>query len=380
MKNLIYAIVLLIYSCKRERVEIPFNYERNIYLKSIINDSISGNFMFDTGAYGLHLDSLFKTYLKFDGSYHEGRFFEGDDNLIFSVNGFSLLPEYTSTIKAKPTFGKQCDGIVGWDLFKNNVLEIDYTKPSLYVTKGRDFVVDTGFTKIPITFRNNLFYLNLEIMITRNLIINGDFVLDLGFGGSVYLTGETVRKYHLDTINTKQAEFGLDWGLYERRKSVGSVFRCTKINIKPFELIEPTIECSKDTTGVLSGGDYIGLLGNRALEHFDVVIDFDNMDLYLRPNLNYSKKMKFRSAGVGFVDRTDVCDGLVVDVIYRNSQAEKEGIRSGDIITHFDNKPVKDNSVKMIKDFYDNVGKDVLVTFTRMDSVFKTKLRVEEEL
>jgi len=384
LKRSVYAcaIVFLMLSCSKESVEVPFSYERNIYVKSVINDSIIGNFMFDTGAWGLYFDSLYNKRPSLGYNYYFAQNSESGGNLKlkFAVNAISFIPEYFRPIQTKPSFGKQCDGIVGWDLFKDHVLEVDYINSKLKITNANDFEIDKSYTKIPLIFNNNSFYVNLDIAVTDRLTVSGKYLFDLGYGGSIYFTGETVNKYQIDSIGNKKVEFGVDWGTLERRKSVGFVLRGKRIKIENFELIEPTLECSKDVTGVLSGGEYVGLLGNRALDHFDVVIDFVNKELYLRPNANYTKRMKFKSIGVGFVDRTDICEGFIVNSIYLNSEADKAGVRSGDIITHFDGKSVKMNSAKMIKDFYENVGKDVLITFLREDSVFKLNLKVKEQL
>ncbi len=384
LRKSVYAclIVLLMLSCSKESIEIPFNYERNIYVKSIINDSINGNFMFDTGAWGLFFDSLFNKRPSLGYNYYYAQNSESGENLKlkFAVNAISFTPECFRPIQTKSSFGKQCDGIVGWDLLKDQVLEVDYINSKLRITKANDFEIDTSYTKIPLIFNNNAFYVNLDVAVTDRLTVRGKYLFDLGYGGSIYFTGETVKKYQIDSIRNKKVEFGVDWGTLERRKSVGFVLRGKNIKIENFELIEPTLECSKDVTGVLSGGEYVGLLGNRALDHFDVVIDFVNKELYLRPNADYKKRMKFRSMGVGFIDRTDICDGFIVNSIYLNSDADKAGVKSGDIITHFDGKSVKLNSEKMIKDFYENVGKDVLITLSRKDSVFKLTLKVKEQL
>ena len=92
------------------------------------------------------------------------------------------------------------------------------------------------------------------------------------------------------------------------------------------------------------------------------------------------KGMKFRSIGVGFVDRTDICEGFIVNSIYLNSEADKAGIKSGDLITHIDNKPVTLYSDTMLRSVYENIGKYITITFNRKDSIFKLNLKVKEEL
>ena len=103
---------------------------------------------------------------------------------------------------------------------------------------------------------------------------------------------------------------------------------------------------SNNKTGALSEANYLGLLGNGFFERFYVVLDFENKDLYLKPNINFKKKPKTYNLGFNYTDRTDIYNGLIVSSMFENSDAEKKGLRLGDIITH-----INDVSVESMKDF-----------------------------
>lgn len=369
----IFLMLLLATSCRREAALIPFSYEKNIYLKARLNDTIHGNIMFDTGAYGLFLDSMFCRQKQLTPSH------TGDADLLLYVQDFDYRIPSFYTIQAKPSFGKQCDGIIGWDLFKDYAVKIDYQKKQLQVSDPADMETK-DYVKFPLRLHDNQFFVNMEVAINDELVIRGDYLLDIGFGGSVYFTGESVRNYRLDSLCGKKVEFGLDWGLLEKRHSLGFVSRGKKIRIGEFELQEPTLECSLDQTGVLARGEYIGLLGNRALEHFDVIIDLANKALYLKPNTAYAERMKFTGTGIRFVDRTDIYGALLVSAIDVNSDAHKAGIRSGDRITHFNGKAVSGLSAAEIKTLSTTAGQRLRMTIMRKDSSFTSELEVREFL
>jgi len=100
---------------------------------------------------------------------------------------------------------------VGWDLFTDKVLHVDYLAKELTVQEASDFMPDNGFTAIPLKLRDHRFYLPLKVALSESCMVQGDFVFDLGYGGSVYLTGDTYRHCRLDTLSRKKLGFTMDW-------------------------------------------------------------------------------------------------------------------------------------------------------------------------
>jgi hypothetical protein len=242
------------------------------------------------------------------------------------------------------------------------------------------FEIDETFIKIPFKTNGNSFTVDMEVGLSKNLTINGTFLFDMGFGGTISFTGETTRKYRLDTLGGEHVKYVLDWRVVNSLRSYAAVIRGNYMQLDNFKINEPTLEYYTDTIGILGKTSYLGLLGNRFFQNFDVIIDFPSKELYMRPNNQFNKRMKMKDLGIGFVDRTDVCDGFIVRSITVGSKAERDGVRIGDIITHLNDKAVKSDSEKLEDDLYQNPGKETLFTFKRGDSTFKLSLVLEEKL
>lgn len=380
---LIIGLILLLVSCAPKKTILPFHYERNLYIQCKVNEKVKGSFMFDTGAYGLYLDSLYNQNsglhlqqtlgtISIPGvePYH----FPDPPPVTFACGDIQMEYKQMTIIQTKASFGKICDGIVGWDLFTDKVLHVDYLAKQLTVQKASGFVPDTSFTAIPLQFHDNRFYLPLRVALSAACVVQGNFLLDLGFGGSVYLTGDTYRNYRLDTLKNKKLEFTMDWATLHKQRTVAYISKCRSIQINKWSLENPSYECALDTSGVLGGGDYVGLLGNRALERFDVYIDLAKHVLYLKPNIDYKKEMLIRTMGFGFSDRTDICEGLVVRALDVEGEAIRQGLRPGDIVTHINNKAINTDTENQIKQLYAQTGQSHSIKFRRRDSVFTLKL------
>jgi hypothetical protein len=227
MKKSTYCIliVLIVTSCRNSNIQIPFNYERNIYFKGFLNDSIEGDIMFDTGAYGLWLDSTYneRPGLRFGYYSCDIPGYDGLRKLKFSANEISYDPDYFSPINAKRSFGRQCDGIVGWELFKNHVIEINYEDSIVKILDRNQ--IDNTYTKIPLIFNNKGFFIKMTVIIHPGLEITGNYLLDTGYGGIILLTGETVRNHNIDFVAGKRVYFARDWGTSQKSKSLGFILR-----------------------------------------------------------------------------------------------------------------------------------------------------------
>jgi len=395
MKQLLYFITISVFlvSCspsEPEQIEIPFKYNRHLYLNCKVGDSLTGNFLFDTGAYGLYIDSTYNqtSGYKFDPA-GPPKIYD-PNNMICEQNQsmpslscppVSYTAGYAWVINPKQSFGKKCDGIVGWDFIKNYAVKIDYQKEKMTLIASENFVELESYKKTPLRRLNNWFIVDLEITISENLKIKGPFIFDTGYSGSVALTGETTRRYQLDTISNKKVQYALDWRVIDKVKSMGNVTRVQSIKLDEFELKEPLIDFFNDEIGILGKGEYLGLLGNDFLDHFDVIIDFPNDVAYLKPNSDYKKRMRFKNIGVALVDRTDICEGWIVSGITAGSKAQQEGVRYGDLLTHINGKAAKNNdSEKMLEELYKTVGKTSVMSFKRKDSTYQLSLTLEEKL
>ncbi|CAM4411047.1 PDZ domain-containing protein [Flavobacterium terrigena] len=366
MKKIIFLIAFLVISCKSRKVVSSFDlsslsdsvnieYDSHIYIKSNIAN-VNANFLFDTGADGLYLDSVFiaKSKVKFGALAYgktsgvgikEERIRVIRDSIYYKINNFNLKSPMTPILQLRPIIGKKIDGIIGNATFTNKTILIDYINQKLFVFKSFNEEMVKDFKKISIRKVNNRYFVNASINAIKDTTIEGDFMIDLGAGCVIDITNETAVQNALDDKIVNQVICN------SSNAGIGgfasfSFFTTKSISLSDFGIKKEIICYSNNKTGALSDRSYVGLIGNGFFERFDVILDFENKYMYLRPNANYHKKPINYNLGFSYIDRTDIGVGFIVTSLFEGSDVEKKGLKLGDIITH-----VNDVSMNDIKDF-----------------------------
>lgn len=370
-------------SCKNNESSASFINQTYVYLPVIIDDSLPCNLMFDTGTKGLILDSSFfsKTKIFYSDLYSiliEGSgeknekipYVENPIKVKFNESVFTST--FTLISNLKSIHGKKIDGIIGWDFFKTNVVEIDYRNSKFNIINELPIVYRDSGIKIPFRIMENVISIEAELLVNQTIEINGQYAVDLGFDGYTFLTSQTSKKFHLDTLfkktilRMKKSGFG--------DASSGFFFRGKEIRLQDKVGTEPLIACSNNLSGALSNAKYLGLLGNSFFKKFNIAIDFSNQFMYLIPHNDFHLKHSFTNLGMAFIDRTDIYGGYIITILHENSQADKAGLKFGDIITHFNNKPANQIGYIELKEMLKEPGKSFLLKIKRGDAMFNVTL------
>lgn len=325
-------------------------HSRHIYLKSVLNGK-SANFVFDTGADMVYVDSTFLagSGLKFSkvgyamlggvgGKQQKVKMIF--DDAILNLYGKEYKPKMAPVIQLKPILGDKADGLFGIQGLAGKAIIIDYANEKIgFVNQLSDADIE-GFTPVDIEVTSNRIYLPVAISIDENITITGKAMMDLGSGGSVSISAAVANRYKLSNIKEK---FGLTYEIGGiGGKSSSWQFRAKKSTIASFDMNDLIMEYSTDSGGALSGkSDHIGLIGNKVWERFYVIIDLKNKRLYLKPNSLFNKMSVFNTLGFTFTDRSKTLGCWVVNGLYHGSEAGRAGLKGGDRILEVNGKDVK---------------------------------------
>ncbi len=321
---------------------IPIIYHGHVYF-TVNLDSVKGAFVFDTGADNLYLDSTFYAQNGFKHTKLAQAMLPGVgktpqkvklimDNMVFSIHDKKFSSRMTPIIQLKPILGDISDGIIGENILNNFILRIDYKNEYAILYQTIDSIDLSQYKRIALAKRNNRYYLPLKIKINEFLWVTGTFMLDLGSGSSVNFTNEIAKKYNFDEKIKHKIPFYTKYGGLGGESSSVS-FNSDSLWIGDFAFKNVKMEYSEDKSGALSGGNNnIGIIGNDILERFDVVIDFINSNLYLKPNSNFDKEFKFSQIGFSYVNRSRTKGVWVVTGLYKGSNAEKANLKIDDKI------------------------------------------------
>ena len=271
--------------------EIPFHLaeDNRIYVTAFVNGSDSLNFLVDTGASSLVLNT---NSPRLQGYIHKGK---KTDNL--SATGSNTV-EYSHDNSVKigtiqyekagcahiPYPPEYWDGVVGLNALRAFNIEINYDdmtifcyskKVPLEVTSGLipftfEYKYDVPFITLPVKISGNEYNLLLEVDTGSDRVID----LNTPFVKSHNLL-DTQKPFAISHISSS------DEGCGELR----NVF-FDEVTVGPHILPKVAGAFSTLTEGMQSKIDVDGTLGNNFLKRFNTIIDFKTKTLYLQPN-NY---------------------------------------------------------------------------------------------
>jgi len=366
--------VLVFTSCTKKQNDVKFEKDGNFYVYVMLNDSIKGRFIFDTGADGLYLDS---TFVKLHGSLIKSNLDTArmggagatelkqvyliKDPIKVNIGSYNHKFTNSPILKLADFNGDNVAGIIGNEFIKNQVLVIDNENLKLKI----DTIVNPKEYEaiLPFEYIDGRIYLKANLEIKDNHRITARLLFDLGSPDGITLNSYYYKSLKRKNIRPlKVIDYTILFGGALGGNSDGGEFRATSINLGIDKIKNPIISFSKDTLGALSNKDYDGLIGNEILDRYNYAIDYRNHKLYLNKNGKYKKPFKSTLTGFYAMKKKDYA---VVMSIYYQSDAFKNGVQLGDSIVLINNKKVTDLSDKELQEELKGEGKAIKLTIVR---------------
>lgn len=337
---------------------IPFKYHNHLYIPATLQDTMPVSLIYDTGASHILVDKDFDRLSNWrnDKDNKSIAIIGGAGNsdntsypmivepLKISIGKIKYKDEYSPVINLREALGRHVDLMVGNEAFENKIILINYLDEYILPIKKLSNEVLDGFTELPATFKDRRIYIDAELILDSIQSVKGRFLLDLGCGTSLVLTNKVREK--LDLTQTPTAQY------YTSNYGLGGDGTTIIFRAKSFKLLDVldnvVVTASYNTQGALAGSDnYVGLLGNPILCHYDLIIDYVHKKIYARKNNNPDDDCFISSREqMRYIDRTDICDGWVISSLYDNGIAQRAGFEIGDIILSINGRPVKDISLE----------------------------------
>lgn len=240
------------------------------------------------------------------------------NNLSFRVYNYIPLSEI---------YGTKIDGVLGYDFFCNYIIKIDYdlqmveifSKGKIKYPKG-GFILHTGNNTLPIY--------HTEIKDNRKIIF--PFFMDTGAGLPVLLNDDFIKDSGLMTSNkkvfiTRAAGFG---GKKEVRETI-----IKRIKLGPYFFYKVPAFLFNDNNNITQYPFSGGLLGSEFLKKFNLVINYDKNEFYLKPNSYFDEPFDYGYSGVVILLKNDK---IIVDNVVDQSPGALAGLIEGDEILGID--------------------------------------------
>jgi len=235
------------------------------------------------------------------------------------------------------------DGVIGAQFFERFVVEIDYDRQLLSFSepesdKGSIFKRDSGWQEVPIEVHSSLPFLTTQIAIEDGQSLEIKLLIDTGYRGPISLTPDT----HEGIEEPSQFYTTTSQGMS------GSVQ--SKVGLSHSINLGSSILTAVPVSFFISGGhtDYgsNGLLGNEVLSRFNLIFDYPNERMFIKPNQSFPVPLYLDRSGMLIRPHRI---GAVVKSVAKDSAAYAIGLKTNDLITSIDGTRVTHLNITELK-------------------------------
>ncbi|WP_347924616.1 aspartyl protease family protein [Pontimicrobium sp. SW4] len=328
--------------------------------------------------------------------------------------GQDVYAIFDPSLNFTPQLGIPIHGIIGYDLFKDFIVEINYTKKHI-ILHNPEFYIPKKCKSCQ-TF--NLEFSSNKPFIDGSVTINGNskpvpvkLLIDSGGSDALWLfddTEENIKipeKFFHDFLGR-----GLSGSVYGKRTKIN------KFSIGTFTL-EGVNTAFPDSTSISVARKFKernGSLGGEILKRFNVIFDYPNRKITLRKNSNFKDSFNYNKSGISlehsgvrvvkelksnqakmpYGTTNNSAGGSIINFsssykyalapsfaiieLRKDSPAEKVGLKLDDIILRINNKDAHLYSIQEIMQlFYGPNGKRIKLIIDRAGVQMKFSFQLE---
>ena len=413
--------------------KIKFQLINNVIVVPVELNGIKLSFVLDTGVSRpilfnlVNMDSLLiknteKSFLRGLGNQGNIAAIKSKGNIIKIGEAIAVNKEiavvFDETINFTPRLGVNVHGIIGYDIFKDFIVELNYSSKYIRLHVPRFFNLKKvkKWTETKIEVIDKKPYLNASTIINSKQIPL-KLLMDTGNSDALWLFENSNQNIKRPTTNYFDDFLGkgLSGAVYGVRSKVDNF----SIESYVLENVNTAYPDSASLGIVKKFKARNGSVSGNILKRFNMFFDYDNSRLWLKKNRNFKDPFYYNNSGVvieqhGFrvvkeaiknksydSYRANEIEGAKsIDVLTRyryelkpsyeivelrpNSNAKTAGLKIGDVIVAINGNQTSKLSLQQVNSFlFNKKGKLLRITVNRfgediryrfkLDDVFKTK-------
>lgn len=309
------------------------------------------------------------------------------------------------------SLGLPVHGIIGYELFRDFVVDINYSTKTLKFYDPEHYVYkkDKRAETLPLTINRKKAYVDANVFIGESENIPVHLLIDTGSSDAIWLFEDD----DIDIPTENYDDFlgkGLNGNIFGKRTKVNSI-QLGKFALRDAKAAFPD---TRSFASIKNYGNRNGSVGGEVLKRFNIVFDYPGQKVTLRKNSMYKSPFHYNLSGItlqhdgvrmvserisdghgvvrsktgSFGDvqilfenntRLSLVPEIVVSGIRAGSPAETAGIKEGDIILAVNGKSIHkykiqeiiqmldDKKGKRIRVLIERYNKDLLFSFVLKD-------------
>lgn len=377
---------------KTAKVILPFKIVNNLVIVPLfINNSDTLRFILDTGVKvalitemqveeafdvkeakpqkikglgdGEELDAL----LIVDNSFRISSLYGQHHDLLILLEDIFFLSTRLNT---------RVNGLVGYDVFKNFPVEIDYQSRKIIFHNPKKRLQTRGFQAFDLTIEGGKPYITAQVEIEKGRSVPVKLLIDTGASHSLSLELNDEKGISLPpkTIDAYLGK-GLSGDLEGKIGRIGRV----KIGKYTFEDVPTSYPDTASMGGFYGIAGRNGSLGSNIVKRFRVIFDYPNGKIYLKPNRDLKKPFYPNLAGLEFNAPIPGLKYYVISQVTPNMPAAKVGLKVGDELLGLNGQMAASYEINDINELlHSRPGKKINIRIKRNGEVLRFSFELSD--
>lgn len=412
----------------KEKIAIPFQLINNLIFIPLEVNGVTLNFLLDSGVdqtillslddkEAVSMHSVQKIKLKGLGSNEPIEGLRSSNNILSYKSlvdrNHDVYIVLDQSFNFSSHIGIPVNGIIGYNFFKNNLVEVNYDKKKIIVYEDANKARKKfkKYVTSPITIERNKPYLMANIRIDQE-VIPSKLLVDLGNSDALWIFENQSKNIKIPQINFEDyLGKGFSGDINGFRAKIPSVA------IQSFRFESPIV-AFPDSVSIKSVNkvvDRVGSIGGEILKRFNLIFDYPNQSIYFRKSRSFNNPFSYNMSGielqndgVQWVQETMNLQTVNLDntadptannaqndfklkfilkpifsiaSIRKNSPAEASGLEVGDILVSIDSVEAYRYSLQDINNLLKSEeGKWLYLTIERNGKPLKFKFQLKSIL
>ncbi|WP_162846995.1 aspartyl protease family protein [Mucilaginibacter gracilis] len=260
--------------------------------------------------------------------------------------------------------GMPIHGLLGYEFFSAFTVRVNFSDSTITAGPPKYMRVFRRGTKLPITIEEHRPYISIKVKLrSDNAAKNNKLLVDLGAGHALSLENLIEQNQGLP-----DRFIASNLGISLTGPVRGFLSRINEVELGKYKIPNvitsfPEYDTVKNNLITVTRD---GNLGINLLKKFNLIFDYQNGWLYLKPNVFYNDPIEQDMTGIEYYADGADFKHIIISEVENGSGAADIGLQKGDEITRINFKPVSKLSLDEIDTLFKSKdNKSILLDVTR---------------
>ncbi|HEY9826422.1 MAG TPA: aspartyl protease family protein [Stenomitos sp.] len=329
---------------------VPFeDYGGHLYIQASANGTPAENWIIDSGAADVFISQRKAAALNLQPQDQVS--IPGESHsvsthyvprLAVQVGPIALQDQESVAIPASETqgleqyFGRSLTGILGYELFEQLVVELNYSQHRLRLHRPSTYRYQGTGIRLPLLIQNKRPYVEASILPYGSPPLQGRFMIDLGSNTSVSIKASCGLERRLLAAAPRTLQRQLTTIQGSTPVVLG---RLQKFQIGEIAIRQPVAVVSATSKGECDR--ITGNIGNGILRQFNVILNYPQKQLILEPLRQPTEESanSYDLSGIALQAKGAQLNTYRIGNVFPHTPAAQAGLQIGDIVTQVNGKP-----------------------------------------